>query len=131
MQPVPSAFGEKINWINYKTGIKGIFFKMNADNNNVIIAIEISCKDHELRMQYFDLFIHLEKKFINFMGANFTFEKNYIDIYGKDLSRIFYSLGKINIYRETDWPAIITFLKKYITALDNFWFNYKVAFELL
>ncbi len=131
MHPVTSACGEKINWINYKTGIKGISFKMNVDNNIVIIAIEISCKDHELQIQFFDLFIHLEKKFIELMGINFTFEKNYIDGYGKNLSRIYSSLNKINIYKESDWTSIISFLKKNITAFDTFWFDYKVAFDLL
>ena len=32
MSPVLSAEGEKLNWINYKTGEKDIFFKMKANN---------------------------------------------------------------------------------------------------
>jgi len=30
MSPVLSSEGEKINWINYKTGVKGLQFKMNV-----------------------------------------------------------------------------------------------------
>jgi hypothetical protein len=28
MSPILSAAGEKISWINYKTGVKGVQFKM-------------------------------------------------------------------------------------------------------
>ena len=34
MNPVLSSEGEKINWVNYKTGEKGIRFKMHADNRS-------------------------------------------------------------------------------------------------
>ena len=30
MKPVPSAEGEKVNWLNYKTGEKDVFFKMDC-----------------------------------------------------------------------------------------------------
>ena len=42
MKPVPGASGMPVNWINYKTGIRHIHFKMDADNTKAVIAIEIS-----------------------------------------------------------------------------------------
>ena len=30
MQPVLSSEGERVNWINYKTGAKHIYFRMDA-----------------------------------------------------------------------------------------------------
>jgi hypothetical protein len=38
MKPVPSASGQPVNWINYKTGIRNIHFKMDADNTSAVIA---------------------------------------------------------------------------------------------
>ena len=35
MSPINSYEGEKINWINYKTGVKGLQFKMHADLQNL------------------------------------------------------------------------------------------------
>ena len=32
MAPVPSAEGDTTNWINYKTGVKHVYFRMQADN---------------------------------------------------------------------------------------------------
>ena len=42
MKPVPGASGLPANWINYKTGIRHIHFKMDADNTRAVITIEIS-----------------------------------------------------------------------------------------
>ena len=49
LAPVLAADGEKINWINYKTGEKDIYFKMEADNKEAFIAIEVTHKDPEIQ----------------------------------------------------------------------------------
>jgi Domain of unknown function (DUF4268) len=131
MQPVPSATGEKVNWINYNTGIKGIAFKMNADNNVAYAAIEIYLTNTNLQQQYFELFLNLKKQFVALAGNDWTFENRQENAEGKTQAIISTSLNNINIFRETDWPSIISFSKKNIIALDAFWVEYKVAFELI
>ncbi len=49
MSPILSADGEKISWINYKTGMKDVFFKMNAANKFADIAIELTHADVEVQ----------------------------------------------------------------------------------
>ena len=39
MMLVQSAGIEKVNWVNYKTGIKGVFFKMDVGISEAVIAI--------------------------------------------------------------------------------------------
>ncbi len=131
MQPVPSADSEKVNWINYKTGIKGISFKLNADNNKATVAIEISLIDTHLQHQYFDIFANFKNQFHNLLGKDWQMAKHFVSEDIKEISIIFAELNNINIYRETDWPTIIVFLKKNIIALDIFWNEYKVAFEII
>jgi Domain of unknown function (DUF4268) len=131
MQPVPSASDEDVHWINYKTGIKGIAIKMNADNNKATVSVEILLTDIELQYQYFDIFNTNEKTFLELVGTTWTFEKEFTNEYGKSNSRIYTELNNINIFRETDWPTIISFLKTNIIALDIFWAEYKIAFEMI
>jgi hypothetical protein len=131
MQPVPSASGEKVNWINYKTGIKGISFKLDADNNKATIAIEISLVDKDLQHQYFDIFTSFNNQLLAFTVEGWKMDKHFISEYGKETSMIFVELANINIYRESDWPSIIAFLKQHIIALDIFWNEYKVTFEII
>jgi hypothetical protein len=63
MLPILSADGAKINWINYKTGVKDVSFKMNADNKIAIIAIELTHADVELQQLFFEHFLRAKKIF--------------------------------------------------------------------
>jgi len=131
MSPVPSASGEKVNWINYKTGIKGIFFKMDADKSSAMVAVEIILADKVLQNEYFSIFTKFVKQFKEIAGAEWTMEKHYTNEYHQSLSRIFIEIKDVNIFNKNDWPAIISFLKKNVISLDAFWDEYKPAFETL
>ena len=41
MRPVKNSEGGSINWLNYKTGIKHIYFRMDANTDHARIAIEL------------------------------------------------------------------------------------------
>jgi hypothetical protein len=41
MKPVPSASGVRVNWPNYKTGIRDIYFRMKTERGFVSIGIEV------------------------------------------------------------------------------------------
>jgi len=45
MRPVTAANGDRINWINYKTGVRNIYFRMDADINYASIAVELTHAD--------------------------------------------------------------------------------------
>ena len=54
MRPLPGANGDTINWLNYKTGIKHLYFRMDADNDQATIAIDLSHPDRLVQQQYFE-----------------------------------------------------------------------------
>jgi hypothetical protein len=131
MSPVPSASLEKINWINYKTGIKGIFFKMDVDNERAILSVEIYLPDTVLQHQYFEVFIKFANQFEKIAGKDWVMEKDSMNENQQNFSKIYIELKKVNIFNQDNWPTIISFLKKNIMALDAFWDEYKPAFETL
>ena len=131
MSPVPSASFEKVNWVNYKTGIKGISFKLNADKNTASLAVEINLPNKMLQHQYFDVYINFAIQFKNIAGNNWQMKKFYTNENNQEISRIFTEIKAVNIFNENDWPQIISFLKKNIISLDTFWNEYKPAFEIL
>lgn len=129
MSPVPSATEEKINWINYKTGIKGISFKMDADKHSAFVSVEIFLKNTMLQHQYFDIFNNFAQQFESIAGKDWQFNReDFIEQKG-NISRIAIKLNNVNVFMEDDWPAIIAFLKKHLIALDAFWAEYKPAFQ--
>src|SRR5688500_3455304 len=56
MLPIASAEGTKVTWLNYKTGEKDIYFRMNADARKASIAIELTHKDPGIQQLYFEQF---------------------------------------------------------------------------
>ena len=129
MAPVPSAEGKKINWINYNTGIPNIYFRMNAGNEQAYIGIEIMHNPAELAKKYFKQFILLKPALQEYMVENPEFETLHINEFNQPMCRIYSILQPVNIFNESDWPAIISFLKQKITGLDNFWTDHKIIFE--
>ncbi len=128
MKPVPGASGLPVNWINYKTGIRNIHFKMDAGNTKAVIAIEISHPQEEQRSHYYDQFLSLK----NLLTSTTTFNWQWNEIIETDhktISSISLQLNDVNILNQADWPAIISFLKPRIMALDAFWAMVKDGFE--
>ena len=128
MKPVPSASGLPVNWINYKTRLRHIHFKMDAGNTKAVIAIEISHPQDEERLHYYDQFISLKKVFTATTTFNWQWNET-CETNHKTISSISLQLDGVNILNQADWPAIISFLKPRLIALDAFWDLVKDGFE--
>ncbi len=128
--PHPSAEGVKINWINYKTGIKHLSFKMQADHRQASIAIEITHPDAGMQEMVFEQFSQFKKMLEIQLEEEWSWELFGIDEYGKKRSRIYTVLPGVSIFKKEDWPALISFFKPRIIVLDEFWNDAKYSFEI-
>ena len=131
MTPVLSAEGEKVNWGNYKTGEKDIYFKMQADNKTASIAIEITHKDAGIQQLYFEQFGDIKNIIENFLGEEWTWQLHTTNENGKLISRIYKEMNNVSIFNKEQWPLLISFFKPRIIALDDFWSSAKYGFEAL
>ena len=131
MTPLLSADGEKINWVNYKTGEKGIHFRMEANNKKASIAIELTQPDAGIRELYFEQFVQLRNILEDSLNEEWVWLSQTTDFNGKPISRIYTELQGVSIFKKEDWPAIISFLKPRIMGLDEFWSTVKYGFEAL
>lgn len=105
MALVPSASGEKVNWINYKTGSKAVRFALDIQHD--IAQVMVLIADEEL----FNKMISLKKIFSAITDQQWQWSDNKISIQLK---------GK-DIRNKHDWPELITFFKQGLIALDVFW----------
>ena len=128
MKPLPGADGQTVNWLNYKTGLKHLYFRMDADKQQAVIAIEITHPDEAVRQQYYEQLLQLKKILQQATGETWNWELDAEDEYGKPLARIGTVLKDVNLFNTQDWPAIISFLKPRIIALDEFWSLVKDGF---
>lgn len=120
MKPIPGASGQSVNWINYKTGVKNIHFKMDADSTKAFVAIELSHPQEEERLRCYDQFLSLKKLLTS--TTTFDWQWNKAVLTNNQLiSTISMQLNDVNVLNQADWPTIISFLKPRIIALDEFW----------
>lgn len=129
MKPVPNAEGRRINWPNYRTGVKNIYFRMKAEQEYASIGIEIGHKDEELQELYFMQFKELKNLLKNSLGEEWDWKLITTNEVGQPVSKIEKVLPGVNVMEESDWPKIIAFFKPRIIALDKFWDNVKPGFE--
>lgn len=131
MKPIPSADGLPVNWINYKTGVKHIFFRLDADKRGASIAIELAHPDAGLRELYFEQFEALKLLLTDALGEEWEWQAHATNDFGFSLSRIVKTVDGLSIYKQEDWPNLISFLKPRLIALDQFWADVKPIFEAL
>jgi len=131
MLPIPSAEGEKINWVNYKTGEKFIQFRMWADGKEAGIAIDIIHKDAGVRQLLFEQLAQFRKLLFSHLEEEWNWQEQFIDEDGRHFARVGTLLEDVSVFRQQDWPQLISFFKPRIIALDAFWSEVKYSFEAL
>jgi hypothetical protein len=129
MRPLLSADGEQINWVNYKTGVPGIHFKMDVVEDQAVIAMVFSHTNLTHQGEQFGLLLQLRGMLQEELGEEWLWQTGITDAYGKQISTVSKALQNVNIFRNEDWPALISFFKPRIMALDAFWSVAKAGFE--
>lgn len=129
MKPIRGASGFRVNWPNYKTGVKDIYFRMKAEQGVASIGIEICHSDEELQELFFDQFKVFKKLLIAELGEEWDWKLLVENEFGQQISKIEKVMGGVNVMDQNDWPKIISFLKPRIIALDAYWDNIKPGFE--
>lgn len=131
MAPQLSAEGERVNWVNYKTGEKHLYFRMHADTKIASIAIEIAHPDTGLQQLYFEQLVQLKALLHQHAGEAWTWNLHTTDATGRIISTVGTEHTGVNIMMREAWPELISFFKPRIIALDAFWNEVKYVFEAL
>jgi hypothetical protein len=129
MRPVLSADGLPVSWLNYKTGVPGISFKMDADRDHAVIMILLSNNNVAIQQSHYDQFLQLKGMLEDSLEEQDWIWQQADMEAGKHNSTISKTLKGVNVLNPSDWADIISFLKPRIIALDNFWSLTKPAFE--
>jgi hypothetical protein len=131
MGPVPSSDGMKINWVNYRTGLKDVHFRMIAQSNTATIFIALEHRDAAIRELFFQQFEELKTMLHTTMGEEWKWQLHAAVAEGKTISRIYRELHNVSIFNKDHWPDLISFFKPRIISLDEFWQNAQYSFESL
>jgi hypothetical protein len=130
MSPILSAEGLKINWINYHTSIKDVYFRMDAGPKSATISISLEHNDAGIRALYFEQFEEFRHILHDTLEEEWHWQQD-MSIEGKVISRIYRELPGVSVFNKDHWPDLISFFKPRIIALDVFWENAKYTFQML
>lgn len=131
ISPQLSSDGLKINWVNYKTGVRNVFFRMDAENRSASISILINHPDTGIQELFYEQFVELKNVFDSYFDEEWTWAPLQYDMSGRMISRIYKEIKEVSIFNKNDWPALISFFKPRIIALDDFWSVAKYNFDAL
>ncbi|MHA4847605.1 DUF4268 domain-containing protein [Flavitalea antarctica] len=127
-----SVTGEKVNWINYKTGVKQVRFRLEADEKSAGIYIEFSNADLDLQIKLFNQLVNVDMPLLTqYTDAGWQSELHRQMADGRIVSRVLQEHYGVNVYFKSDWPAIISFLKSKLTGIDRFWAEQKDIYALI
>lgn len=130
MSYIPSADGRpRINWINYKTGVRSIQFRMFADKKDAYISLTIFHKDAGMQTLLWEQLVQLEKIIKAQINSDWQWLPYYENENGQLVCGLFLFLSPANIFDQKQWPTLISFFKHNMLLLDHVWESIQFAFD--
>ncbi len=131
MRPVLSSEGVKINWTNYKTSLKDVYFRTDVNQKSAMISIALEHPEASIRQLYFQQFLELKTLLHATMEEEWEWEEMVSTADNKIITRIYKELPGVSVFNKEQWPELISFFKPRIIALDHFWADACYSFEAL
>ena len=127
-QPV-ADYGLK--WLNYQTGVKDVYFRVEAAKKAGRVSIDLQHSDEGIRELFFEQFLEFRRLLEDYLEAALIWDQNYELPNGRIISRIYVEKKGLNIYKQDDWRDFFEFFEVYLVRLDAFWADFKPVFEEL
>ncbi len=127
MQPVPGAYGEPRKWLNYATGISGLYFRAFAGGNGAVVGIEIANAGREPGQRLTARLKAAQGTLRQSAGEDW----HWLEAEDRAPESLFYGteLKNVSVFKQEDWPTLISFFKPRLLALDAFWQEAEWRFE--
>ena len=93
-----SSQGNKVKWVNYNTGIKHIYLRLEADKKSARICIDLQHKDDDIRELFYEQFKALKTVFHEIMKTEWVWVEKHINETGFDQCRIYIEINEFNIF---------------------------------
>ena len=123
-----SVHGNKVKWINYNTGIKHLYIRLEADKKCARVCIDLQHKDDDIRELFYEQFLALKTAFHENMKNEWIWLEKHYNETGHEQSRIYIELIDINIFDKSTWKKAFKFYENYLLKFDSFWVEFKDLF---
>ena len=131
MQKHRPLLGNKTRWVNYRTGIRHMYFRLKADNKTAAVSIELQHKDEEIRQLYWEQLCELKTLLTASLPDEYIWDEKQYNDAGMPVSVVYSQIKNVNIYDKNTWKEIFSFFERNMLALDEFWYEFKPIFKQL
>jgi len=131
LDQVRGVNGNKVNWTNFNTHIRHLYFRMEADQQGTRLCIDLQFPDESIRSLFYEQFTEFEQKLSDHFGDLLIWTPRFDHTNGKEIARIAISLDGPNLFKREDWPAMHTFLVDNFKKLERFWSDFSEIFVQL
>lgn len=119
-----SSDGRGINWINYPSGVKDVYIRLEVDSKATRVCIDIQPKDDGIRSILWEQMTELKVVMESTVGEAVWNEDDH-SINDTKVSRIFWGKTGFNFYNKEDHFEIKNFLKMKLIKFDAFYQEFK------
>ncbi|MEX1191510.1 MAG: DUF4268 domain-containing protein [Brumimicrobium sp.] len=127
-----SVNNRRINWLNYPTGLKEIYVRLDINQERASFSIDIQSKDEGIRSIIWEQFLELKKVLENEMQIPGTWSEEVFNKAGQQISSIYWNLENVSIYNQKDEEKVFQFFKDKLVRFDRFYDVYKeILFGLI
>lgn len=130
MQKIKNPHGSKVNWMSYNTGIKHLYFRMEADEEGCRLVIDLQFPDPGIRELYYEQFTEF-RNLLEESLKDLQWLSKFEHSNGKTISRICVERTDCHLFRKEDWDKMHLFLKLNFKKLDQFWTEFGEVFHNL
>lgn len=112
-------------WLLYDTKIKDFALKFDADRRTASVMIEVSHRDRETRIRYFEKLESLKSLLLQDYLPDAVYSSGIVLESGKEVSRVSVVLEGVSLSNRATWPSIYDFFSEKMTALELFFYEFE------
>ncbi len=117
--------GKRMNWLQYKTDLPDLYFRLETNKNSIRVCFDIQHKDKDIRSIVWEQMGELKQVLINEMEEEGIWNEHHFNEFLPDFCRIYWGKEGLNYLRENDRQAIFEFYEDKLVRFDRFYDTYK------
>ncbi|MCO6500279.1 MAG: DUF4268 domain-containing protein [Vicingus serpentipes] len=121
----------RIRWVNYRTNIKDLYFRLNITQQKAVFSIELQHSDDGIRELFYEQFVELKTVLNASVGKELIWEDIKFNQFNHPVSCIYQELPNVSIYNKEDWQTAFQFFEKRMVGLHDFWIEFGEIFKQL
>ena len=130
MKKYNKVYQGKINWVNYNTKCKDIYFRLDVTKKKASFTFDLQHRDTGMRELFYEQFTELKAVINDSFENELTWVSEFETEYGTS-SRIYAELENVSVFNKNDWHDVFPFLEKNIVSAHEFWNEFSDIFTNL